>query len=120
MCKQLLDILHPLNILGARAKNFTFDTSGTDIIDDKYTFNIEWEGRSLQVLYTMHRYSRAIPHSIDKYEQIKHLFVGGGTDIIEQPAFFRSPGSYYDIDKDIIYLKCVSVTKLIINGTTII
>lgn len=120
MCKRLRDILFPLNIFGGRVGVVTFDTSTTPIAGGKYTFNIEWEGRSIEVLYTMHQYQRPYPYPIvNRYYSVKHQYEGGGMEILEQNGSSITSHSL-KIDNDIMYINCVGVTKLIINGIQII
>lgn len=120
MCKRLRDILFPLNIFGGRVSTVTFDTSTTPITDAKYTFNIEWEGRSIEVLYTMHQYQRPYPYpTVNRYYSVKHQYEGGGMEILEQYGG-SSPAHSLKISNNIMYINCVGVTKLIINGIQII
>lgn len=120
MCKQIKDILHPLNISGRKILHLTYDTTDTPITDDEQIFTIEWEGKQLQVAYTEHQFSRVIPHRYDRYIAVKNTFTTGGTYIVRARAYHPKPGRYDEIDGNILYLKCTNVSKLIINGEQLI
>lgn len=120
MCKRLLDILHPLNIFGKKIVHRTFDTSDTPVVNNEKEFTVIWEGYGLMVAYTTHRYQRAFPQLINKYESVERYFHGGGTETFTAPAYRPNPASYNVIEGNVIYFKCVKVTKLIVNGEQLI
>ena len=118
MCKQLADILFPLNILGKKVRCVTYDTFSTPRIDNKKTFVIEWIGERLEVSWTIFQYYAIKPQQIKRNIPYKEIYVGGGTETIETSATL--PPRAKSIVKDTLYFKCTKVTKLIINGEQII
>ena len=116
MCKQLADILFPLNILGKKVRCVTYDTPfvpGTSS-NNYFDLNIEFKGDRFELRYTKYE---VIVHSIWKtpVEEIRNL---GFTETINVAAGRR--GSYYRPIENKVYIKCTNPTLLIINGEQII
>lgn len=115
MCKQLADILFPLNILGRRVRFITYDTpfrpgSTPPTLD----LNIEFEGKSFELSYVRYQ---VVVHTFWE-TPIKEIRNGDFAETITVAAGRR--GGYYCPKEQKVYIKCVGSTKLIINGEQII
>lgn len=119
MCKQLLSILFPLNILGKKIVNKKYIIP---IPRYPQTINIVWTGEALDVAYTNYsvhnpEYSTLPPQAT----QHRTRFVDGDQSSVGVYVMIKS--DIYEtvtIVNDTLYFKCTNVTSLIVNGETLI
>ena len=109
MCKKVLDILFPTNILGKGKRSFKID------LPSGYTsvhLSITWSGERLIACYTRYWIP---PRTQGKYESIKNVFTNGHSDN-ETVSVARINNIHQRIGCDTVYFNCTNVTELIING----
>ena len=112
MCmKKIKQILFPLNVLGKDMRTFTFPQVHPPY--NNYNYDIVWTGERLEFAWTQY----AKTGGTVAVMPMRQEFVNGNES--EENVFVRqtiAPSSWADD----LHLKCTNVTKLIINGETLI
>lgn len=117
MCKQLLSILFPLNILGKKRKCVKYSVYDLPVVGNEKTLNISWVGERLIVTHTI---IQSFPFSREKETlQYKSDFHGDEQTTQSEVVIVRA-GNYLETVNDMVYFSCTNVTSLIVNGQTLI
>ena len=117
MCKQLLSILFPLNILGKKRKCVKYSVYDLPVVGNKKVVNISWVGERLVVT---HSEVQTIPFGgEDKTYQRRSDFYGDG-QTTQSEVVTVIAANYWYVVNDMVYFSCTNVTSLVVNGETLI
>ena len=122
MClKRFSDIFFPFNCFGRKIKTVKVDFLNGDVtpvtLPDHYEFTILWAGEALRVCYTK---IGTLDYVDLPIERVFERYYGGGTEILETPDGRYYFGNGSEVANGLLYFKCVNVTSLVVNGTTLI
>ena len=110
MCKQLLDILHPLNIFGKKIVHRIYELPPMPSPETD-TLSIEWAGDRLDIAYTTQYWAdgrvRAQSH--------REVILDSETKDITIMRDRRNP-----VWENKVFFKCTNAIKLIVNGEQLI
>ncbi len=117
MCKQLLSILFPLNILGKNRKSRKFTIGDGFVI-----LNITYTGEKLDCLWTYD--VKTAPPGMKPVQEYFHERVtySNGSSTTEQLYINQGAQGYREqvVAGRTIYFSCTNITSLVVNGQTLI
>lgn len=117
MCKQLKDILFPLNVLGKKMKSIAYPLSD-ELTDEE--LQIVWAGERLQVSWTE---ILTIPNPRKKIvASMRFMYTdseGKEESIIVRRGLLPH-GERVTVTDNKVFFLCTNVTSLIVNGQTLI
>ena len=118
------DILFPTNVFGKKRKIVSYDTDNAPRDTSMYpiinvTFDIQWSGEQIEILYGMRRRYGNPPNITETIKSRRKLLRDSQAyNLFEQINVSSIDNTQFV--NNIMYFSCTNVTRLVVNGETLI
>ena len=118
MIKKIKKIKDIFNLFGKKIQFLTFPADqSTEWIHYERLFNVDWEGECIEVTWATSQWRTEIPTYTTRQKKVlTDSSVRGQIRVGE----VNYPTWKMWTENNILYFKCINVTKLVVNGETLI